>query len=455
MRWYIATILLLLCGELGHAQTPTRTPNIVFILADDLGYGDLGSYGQSLIQTPYLDALAREGIRFTDAYSGSTVCAPSRCTLMTGRDTGHARIRGNAAVPLAPEDPTLPKLLKARGYHTALYGKWGLGEAGSTGVPTKQGFDEFFGYLNQGHAHDYYPEFLWRDEVQEPLPGNHSDPKFRGVCEQCVTYSNDAIARESLAYVERCAVATEKQPFFLYLSYTIPHANNERKGAKGNGMEVPDLGAYATMPWGDPEKGKAAMITRLDGYVGALRAKLEALGIAQDTLVIFTSDNGPHKEGGGDPLFFNSNGGLRGFKRDLYEGGIRVPFIAWWPGTIAPGTSALPIAFWDVPTTLATLVGAPAFEGEGVPFTQALFGGESPGRDYLYWEFHEGGFKRAVRMGHWKGVKIRPELALELYDLDADPGETKDLAAANPDVVAKVEGILATARTPNEQWPGR
>ena len=454
MRSIGTSLALLLCAAISVAE-PARMPNIIFILADDLGYGDIGAYGQQLIQTPHLDALAREGIRFTDAYSGSTVCAPSRCSLMTGRDMGHARIRGNGAVPLAPEDPTLPKLLHARGYHTGLYGKWGLGEAGTTGIPTKQGFDEFYGYLNQGHAHDYYPEFLWRNEVQEPLPGNQTDPAHKGVCDECTTYSNDAIAREALAYVERRATAPERQPFFLYLSYTLPHANNERKGAKGNGMEVPDLGAYATMPWGEPEKGKAAMITRLDGYVGALRAKLDALGIAKDTLILFSSDNGPHKEGGGDPLFFNSNGGLRGFKRDLYEGGIRVPFIAAWPGSIAPGTSALPIAFWDVPATLASLVGAPAPEGEGVPFTQALIGGETPAREYLYWEFHEGGYKRAVRLGHWKGVKLRPETPLELYDLAQDPGETQNIAASNPEVVTKIEGILATARTPNADWPGK
>jgi len=454
MRFVGMAVTLLLCG-VSWAQAPARTPNIVFILADDLGYGEIGAYGQKLIQTPHLDALAREGLRFTDAYSGSTVCAPSRCALMTGRDMGHARIRGNGAVPLAPEDPTVAKILKARGYHTGLYGKWGLGEDGTTGIPTKQGFDEFYGYLNQGHAHDYYPEYLWRNEVQEPLPGNHTDPAHKGVCDQCAIYSNDAIARESLAYVERRATAPVKQPFFLYLAYTIPHANNERKGAKGNGMEVPDLGAYAAMPWGEPEKGKAAMITRLDGYIGALRAKLEALGIAQDTLIMFSSDNGPHKEGGGDPLFFNSNGRLRGFKRDLYEGGIRVPFLAWWPGSIAPGTSSLPIAFWDVPATLATLVGAPLPEGEGVPFTRALLGGDAPPREYLYWEFHEGGYKRAVRMGHWKGVKLRPELPLELYDLAQDAGETKNIAEAHPEVVAKIEQILTTARTPNPDWPGK
>lgn len=453
MRWIAATFLI--CWGLAWGETPVRTPNIVFILADDLGYGDLGAYGQKLIQTPHLDAMAREGLRFTDAYSGSTVCAPSRCALMTGRDMGHARIRGNGAVPLAPDDPNVAKILKTRGYHTALYGKWGLGEADSTGIPTRQGFDEFYGYLNQGHAHDYYPEFLWRNETKEPLPGNHTDRAHKGVCDQCTTYSNDAITKEALAYVERRATASEKQPFFLYLALTLPHANNERKAAKGNGMEVPDLGAYAAMPWGEPEKGKAAMISRMDGYVGALREKLEALGIAQDTLIFFSSDNGPHKEGGGDPLFFNSNGGLRGFKRDLYEGGVRVPFIAWWPGTIAPGESALPVAFWDLPATLAQLTGAPAPEGEGVPFTAALFGQPAPAREYLYWEFHEGAYKRAVRMGTWKGVKPRHDQALELYDLATDVAETRNIADEHPEVVAKIEAILAQARTPNPDWPGR
>jgi arylsulfatase A-like enzyme len=444
--------MLLFASSLVLLAAPAfaQSPNVIFILADDLGYGDLGCYGQQLIATPHLDRIASEGLRFTNAYAGSTVCAPSRCALITGRDMGHARIRGNAAVPLAPEDPGIPKLLKAQGYQTALIGKWGLGEIGTTGAPTAQGFDTFFGYTDQGHAHDYYPEFLWRNETKELLAGNKTSAK-RGVCETCTTYSNDLFTKEALAFLDRAKDA----PFFLYLPFTIPHANNERKGAKGNGMEVPDLGAYADKPWGEPEKGKAAMISRLDAYVGELRAKLDALGISKNTLIFFSSDNGPHKEGGGDPAFFNSNGGLRGYKRDLYEGGIRVPFIAWWPGTVQPGASDAPIAFWDLLPTLAELTGAPAPGGEGVSFLPVLRGQPAVARPYLYWEFHEGGFKRAVRMGHWKGVKLTPETPLELYDLGNDAAETRNVANEHKDVAGQIEKILAEARTPNEHWPGK
>lgn len=443
---------LLAVGSFGGEYALAATPNIIFILADDLGYGDLGAYGQQLIATPHLDQLAADGIRFTNGYAGSTVCAPSRAALITGRDMGHARIRGNAAVPLAPEDPTVAKLLKAKGYHTALIGKWGLGEEGSTGIPTLQGFDEFYGYLNQGHAHDYYPEFLWRNTVKEPLPGNRTSAKHKGVCEECTTYAADRFNEETITFLER---AKGGPPFFLYLAHTIPHANNERKGAKGNGMEVPDLGPYADKPWGEPEKGKAAMISRLDSYVGALRAKLDELGLAKDTLVFFSSDNGPHKEGGGDPEFFDSNGGLRGYKRDLYEGGIRVPFIAAWPGTIAPGTSDAPVTLWDLLPTLAELVSAEAPPTEGKSFLAVLRGQPAAERGPLYWEFHEGGFKRAIRLGPWKGVKIRPELPLELYDLATDPAEATNLASAHPEVVQQIEELLKAARTPNEHWPGR
>lgn len=446
-KYAITALLFIFIAQAAQAARP----NVIFVLADDLGYGDLGAYGQTLIQTPNLDKLAAEGLRFTNAYAGSTVCAPSRATLMTGRDTGHTRIRGNGAVPLAPEDLTVAKLMKANGYQTALIGKWGLGEDQTTGIPTLQGFDEFIGYLNQGHAHDYYPEYLWRNTTKETLPGNKTRADRKGVCEECTTYSGDFLNNETLAFLSR----TKKDaPFFLYLSHTIPHANNERKGATGNGMEVPDLGQYADKPWGEPEKGKAAMISRLDKYMGDLRAKLEELGIAENTLVLFSSDNGPHKEGGGDPEFFDSNGGYRGYKRDLYEGGIRVPFIAWWPGKLAPGTCDAPVAFWDLLPSMAEFLGVPVPDTDGRSFIPLLRGETLPTRAPMYWEFHEGGFKRAIRMDNWKGVKLRPNTPLELYDLATDPAESNNVAGAHPDIVAKIEELLKTARTPNKDWPG-
>jgi len=319
-----------------RAKAATRRPNIIFILADDLGYGDLGCFGQKTIQTPNIDKLAAEGMKLTDYYAGSTVCAPSRCCLMTGLHTGHALVRGNARVPLRPEDMTVAKLLKGAGYTTGIIGKWGLGEGGSTGIPNRQGFDYWFGYLNQRHAHNYYPDFLWKNEEKIPLKGNKLTRPAEGgwgVAAEKVTYSHDLFAGEALNFVEK----NKARPFFLYLALTIPHANNE---AGKKGMEVPDFGDYADKDWPEAQKGHAAMITRMDGDIGRLIAKLKALGIDNDTFVFFSSDNGPHKEGGADPAFFKSSGPLRGYKRALYEGGIRVPTIARWPGKIKAGTTS-------------------------------------------------------------------------------------------------------------------
>jgi arylsulfatase A-like enzyme len=434
-----------------HAAEPARKPNIVFILADDLGYGDLGCYGQERIRTPHLDRMAAEGMRFTQHYSGSTVCAPSRCSLMTGLHTGHARVRGNALVPLEAEDVTVARVLQDKGYRTALYGKWGLGEPGSPGIPTRQGFDEFYGYLNQVHAHNYYPDFLWRNEVKEPLPGNVQDPGHKGVALEGKQYSNDLIAEEALKYLDRA----KGEPFFLYLAFTLPHANNERFTAAKDGMEVPDYGPYADEPWPAPQKGHAAMVTRLDGYVGRVFDKLRELGLDEDTVVFFSSDNGTHKEGGADPEFFKSSGPLNGYKRSLHDGGTRVPMIARWPGHIPQGrTSDTVWAFWDVLPTLADIAGTTAPPCDGVSELPALLGGAGPPHGPLYWEFHEGGFVQAVRDGNWKGVKPARDKALELYDLTADIGERTDLAAAHPDVVARLEAFLSSARTPAPpHWP--
>ena len=279
-------------------------PNIVFIMADDLGYGDLGCYGQRQIKTPNLDRLASQGMRFTSCYAGSTVCAPSRCTLMTGLHTGHARIRSNARVPLEPEDITIAEILKGAGYATGIIGKWGLGEPETTGIPTRQGFDEWFGYLNQHHAHNYYPDYLWKNEQKVTLPNVVKD----NVATTRAVYSADLFTREALDFLDR----HRREPFFLYLPFTLPHANNE---AGKQGMEVPSDAPYSAEPWPQAQKNHAAMITYLDAHVGRILARLAELNLDENTIVFFTSDNGPHREGGADPEFFNSSGPLRGFKR--------------------------------------------------------------------------------------------------------------------------------------------
>ena len=432
--------MCLLSPRLAHSGAPqSRTPNIIFILADDLGYGDLGCYGQKVIKTPNIDRLASEGTRFTQCYAGSTVCAPSRAALMIGFHTGHARVRGNANVPLRPEDTSVAEVLKQAGYTTGIVGKWGLGEPGSTGIPNKKGFDYWFGYLNQTHAHNYYPDYLWKNEEQYPLRQGE--------------YSHDLFTREALDFVRR---AREK-PFFLYLAYTIPHANNELFRKTGNGQEVPSDAPYSNENWSQPHKNFAAMITRMDGDVGKLMALLKELGLDRNTVVFFSSDNGPHKEGGNDPEFFDSNGPLRGIKRDLYEGGIRVPMIARWPGRIKAGATSNQVwAFWDFLPTAAEIVGAKSPPGlDGISMLPALLGRGQKNHEFLYWEFHEGGFKQAVRMGDWKAVRLGPGKPLELYDLRTDIGEKNNVTDKHPDVGAKIEQILKAARTESQAWPVR
>ncbi|MGH9769801.1 MAG: arylsulfatase [Blastocatellia bacterium] len=425
-------------------------PNIIFIHADDLGYGDLSCYGQQKFKTPSIDRLAAEGARFTQYYAGSTVCAPSRSALITGQHTGHTRIRGNARHPLLPEDVTVAEVLKTAGYKTGLIGKWGLGEAGTVGVPNKQGFDYFFGYLNQRHAHNYYPTFLWRNEEKVQLRNvvPDEDKEGAGNSTNRVDYSHDLMAEESLKFIERHSGG----PFFLYLAYTIPHANNE---ARNKGMEVPDLGEFANRDWPDQEKGKAAMITRMDRDIGRLMALLKKLGIDGATVVFFTSDNGTHREGGADPDFFDSNGPLRGIKRDLYEGGIRVPMIARWPKRIKAGAKSDQVwAHWDFLPTAAEIAGVkPPTNIDGISMFNALLGGKQRGHEFLYWEFHERAFSQAVRMGDWKAVRKGLESPLELYDLKNDLGEQNNVAVEHPEVVKKIENYLKTARAESELWP--
>jgi arylsulfatase A-like enzyme len=432
-------------------------PNIVCVLADDLGYGDLGCYGQKKIRTPNLDRLAKDGVRFTQAYAGSTVCAPSRCALMTGLHTGHCRTRGNGGapggnVPLTPNDVCVAELLQKAGYATALVGKWGLGEEGSTGIPTKKGFDHFFGYLNQSHAHNYYPDFLWRGEKRVAIDNPQS--KIENVAAKPNVYAPDLLLEDALKFVEQ----NKAKPFFLYYATIAPHANNEKTKATGEGNEVPSDAPYQAEDWPQAEKNKAAMITRLDADVGKLLAKLDELGIAKNTVVIFSSDNGPHQEGGNKVAFFDSAGPLRGFKRSLTDGGIRVPTIVRWPGVVKPGTTSDHVwAFWDFLPTACDLAGVDTPKGlDGLSIVPTLTGkGEQRRHEFLYWEFHEGGTKQAVRHGDWKAIRQAPGRPLELYDVAADPGEAKDVAAQNPAVVAKIEAYLKTARSESKEFPIR
>ena len=430
----------------GALAQPTRPPNIVFILADDLGYGDVGCYGQAVIQTPNIDRLAAEGMRFTQVYAGCTVCAPSRCALMTGKHTGHTRVRGNTKpeVPLEAEDVTVAEVLKRAGYRTGIFGKWGLGMASTPGIPNKKGFDEFFGYHTQLQAHTYYPQQLWLNETEFIIPGNFGTKKKN--------WSPDLILPRALDFIEK----NKSGPFFLYYASTIPHANNELGSDTGDGMEIPDYGAYKNQGWPGTEKGFAAMVARLDSDVGKIIQKLKSAGVDNNTVVFFTSDNGPHKEGGHDPTFFHSSGPLRGIKRDLYEGGIREPAIVRWPGRVKPGqVSDQAWAFWDFLPTAAAIANASAPAGiDGISMLDAILGRPQRNHEYFYWEFHERGFSQAVRMGDWKGVRVGSRSKpIELYDLKTDLSETKNIATDHPDVVAKIANLMKTARIDSPDFP--
>jgi len=438
-------------------EAPKKKPNIVLMLADDLGYGDLGCYGQTKIRTPNLDRLAAEGMRFTQAYCGSTVCAPSRCVLMTGLHTGHCRTRGNGSggspkgnVPLQPMDICVAELLKKAGYANALIGKWGLGEEGSVGVPNNKGFDFFFGYLNQAHAHNYYPDFLWRNSEKVKLPNVQS--KQPQVAATRVQFSPDLMIEESLRFLDD----HRAKPFFLFFASTLPHANNEKTRADGNGNEIPSDAPYTQEAWPQPEKSKAAMITRLDADVGKILDRLKTLGLDQNTLVLFASDNGPHQEGGNKVEFFQSSGPLRGLKRSLTDGGIRTPAIARWPGVIKPGSVSEHVwMFQDfLPTAceVAQIEVPKAIDGHSI--LPALTGrGTQPIHDFLYWEFHENGFKQAVRHKDWKAIRLAPGQPLQLFHIVKDPHEDNDVAKENPAVVAEVEAYLKTARTDSKEFP--
>ena len=423
------------------ARAQQRLPNVVLIMADDLGYGDLGCYGQKRIKTPSLDRMAAEGIRFTQAYAGCTVCAPSRSALMTGYHTGHTRVRGNGKneMLLRATDFVLPELFKKAGYTTGMFGKWGLGGVGYPGYPTRKGWDSWFGFFSQLQAHLYYPDMLLDGDHALELTGNWGGKKKQ--------YAPDLFLDRALQFL----ATNQAKPFFLYFSSTIPHANNELGRDTGDGIEIPEDAPYSAEPWPPLERKFAATITRLDRDLGRLFDKLKALGLDNNTLILFTSDNGPHKEGGHDPNFFQSSGPLRGTKRSLTEGGIRVPFLARWPGRIQPGqVSHHPFAFWDLPATCGELTNQPVPQDtDGLSILPALTGGQPRVHDYFYWEFHEGGFQQALRVGDWKYVKPA------LYDLSKDLHETTDVAQQNPAVVARMEKLLATVRTHSPDFPVR
>jgi arylsulfatase A-like enzyme len=464
MRFFC--IFAILAGFVSRpaAADPIR-PNLIWIMADDLGWGELGCYGQKVIHTPNLDRMAREGMKFTQFYAGATVCAPSRSVLMTGQHHGHTRVRGNAgsgrptAQALREGDITVAKVLQQAGYRTALIGKWGLGDTGAaeSGLPRRQGFDEFFGYLSQHHAHNHYPDFLWRNEERVMLP-NIVTPvggEGGGYATVAKVYADDLFADEALKFV----AANKSRPFFLFWSMVVPHANNERNRGLKNGTEVPDFGSYKDRDWPDPDKGQAAMITRMDSYAGRMIDELRRLHLAEKTLVIFTSDNGPHDEAGHDLSRFQPSGPFRGIKRSLTDGGIRVPFIAWLPGKIAAGSESTHVAYFgDWMATACELAGTGVPpDRDSISFLPTVLGQPDKQRkhEFLYWEFHERGFNQAaLYQGRWKGIRSKNE-PMTLYDLQNDPGEKDDVAGKHPEIAAKLRDYLLTARSDSADWPAK
>lgn len=440
-----------------------RPPNIIFVLADDAGYGDVGCYGGTHLPTPHLDRMAAQGMRFTRHYAGNTVCAPSRCVLLTGQHTGHCRVRGNTEGRLTSDDITIGDMLQQAGYHTACIGKWGVGAPLPLTDPNDHGFDQFFGYVSMWHAHNFYPEFLIRNGQKEALR-NISQPQWkgqdgRGVAEVRLDYAPDLFTEEVLKYLRR----EHSQPFFLYYALNIPHTNNE--GGRHNpgpekGMEVPNFGPYADKDWLAPEKGFAAMMHFLDRDVGRILETLEQQGLDENTIVIFSSDNGPHQEGGHTMEFFNSNGPLRGMKRDLYEGGIRVPLIVRWPGRIAPGTVSQHVSgFQDWLPTLAEIAGAKTVpKNDGLSMLKELTGQTGqPQHDFLYWEFSEQKGKRAVIKGDWKllqqQVATTTPAPFELYNVVEDISESTNLAQLLPEKVKQLSALLEAAHQPSPEYP--
>ena len=467
--WSILLMLFRFWNFDGHKAN--ANPNVIYILADDLGYGDLGCYGQKIIKTPHLDRLAKEGMLFTNHYAGSSVCAPSRAALMLGQHTGHNRVRGNyesgpmgfgACLELLDENTTVAEVLKKKGYKNAVIGKWGLGMNGTTGEPNKQGFDYSYGFLNQGHAHFQFPSYVFRNGQRLEIPENRNLSNKR--------FSNDIFTEEALGFIEK----SKKDPFFLYLAYTTPHAemllpeSKTFESYKGIVDEMPyqkkgipdtsdnNAGQYRSQNY--PAAAYAAQITHLDSCVGELIKKIKESGLEKNTLIMFSSDNGPHAEGGAHPSYFKSNGELRGKKRDLYEGGIRVPFIVKWPKIIKANSISNHIsAFWDLMPTLADIAGIfdSSLPLDGISFYETLKGNERNQKKhaYLYWEFHENpSSNQAIRMGDWKAIRKSPQGPIELFNLKNDISESTDLAEQNPEMIAQMKIIFKEGRTENAFW---
>ena len=452
----IATFITVASCFCAVRPAPAVPTNIIYILLDDAGYGDLSCYGQKKFPTPNIDRLATEGIRFTQHYSGSTVCAPTRSVLMSGLHTGHTPVRGNKEIRPVGQHPipsatfTIAEALKEAGYATGAFGKWGLGNPGSEGAPENQGFDRFYGYNCQRNAHTYYPTWLFDNKKKITLDGK--------------TYAHDPIMNEALKFIRTNA----KKPFFCFMPVTIPHAamHVPEKYAAPFRKKFPQfkdkIGRYAGPAVKNPAAMFAGMMTKLDEDVGRVIKLVKELGIDNNTLIMLSSDNGPHREGGHMPDFFDSNGPLKGYKRDLYEGGIRVPLIARWPGKIKPGSVSKHIsAHWDIFPTFCELAGRKVpVKLDGISFLPALLGkGEQKRHEYLYWEFHERSGARGVRFGQWKAVqrnlKKKDNPPIELYDLDNDLGETDDLAASNPAIIRKVRDFFRQAHSPSSIWKMR
>ena len=474
------TVICFSCKDQGGKEEASQTakqekPNIIYILTDDLGHGDLGCYGQETLKTPHIDKMAEEGIMFTQHYAGSSVCAPSRASLMTGRDNGHSRVRGNyetgpfgfgGELELRPEDTSIPEVLKTAGYNSAMIGKWGLGMNGTTGEPDKKGFNYYYGFLNQAHAHSHFPEYLFRNGEKEDIPENKNGK--RGA------FSNHIFTDEAVTYIKNQA-ENKDEPFFLYLSFITPHAemivpeDSIFNSFKGRFDEVPfvtdmhgtdgkdSLGLYNSQE--HPKAAFASMITHIDNDVNRVLELLKTLDLDENTVVMFSSDNGPHEEGGNDPYYFNSNGENRGIKRDLYEGGIKVPFIVRWPGIIEPNQKSDHVnAFWDILPTLAEIADADMSQvkTEGVSLVPTLLGEseKQKNHEYLYWEFHEKKYtNQAVRKDDWKVVRHDPDGPSELYNLKEDPLERNNIADQYPAIVKEMEEIMITGRVDNSYFP--